>query len=284
MEVYAGMLAYQDAQFGRLLDEIERMGIADNTLVLFIEGDNGASGEAGPKGALNELVHLQSSAADVQENSQWLAQNLDVMGGPKTYECYPVGWALAMDTPFPWLKQIASHLGGVRNGLVISWPNRIKARGESRTQYHHVIDILPTLLDAAHLRAPTTVDGIVQQRIDGTSMSYSFDAPNAPSTHNTQYYEILGNRGIYHDGWLANTTPRNLPWTIAGPRPGSDVTTYHWGSTICERTSVSRSDVSLKEPRVSRNAGRSISRANAYPIQDSSLGFRGIRMARAWGP
>ena len=129
MEVYAGMLAFQDAQFGRLLDEIERMGIANNTLVVFIEGDNGASGEAGPTGALNELVHLQASAP--AETPQWLAQNLDIMGGPKSYESYPVGWALAMDTPFPWVKQIASHLGGVRNGLVISWPNAHQSTGRA---------------------------------------------------------------------------------------------------------------------------------------------------------
>jgi arylsulfatase A-like enzyme len=286
MEVYAGMLAYQDAQFGRLLDEIERMGIADNTLVVFIEGDNGASGEAGPKGSLNELVHLQSSATE--ETSQWLAQNLDMMGGPKTYECYPVGWALALDTPFPWLKQIASHLGGVRNGLVISWPRRIKAHGELRTQYHHVIDILPTLLDAAHIKAPLSVDGVAQQRIDGTSMSYSFDAPSAPSTHRTQYYEMLGNRGIYHDGWLANTTPRNLPWTIAGPRPGSDVTSYHW-ELYDLRTDFSQThSVSAKEPQRLKDMQALFDiearRNNVYPIVDSSLGFRGAQWARALGP
>jgi arylsulfatase A-like enzyme len=288
MEVYAGMLAYQDAQFGRLLDEIERMGIADNTLVVFIEGDNGASGEAGPKGTLNELVHLQSSAANPQDNSQWLAQNLDIMGGPKTYECYPVGWALALDTPFPWLKQIASHLGGVRNGLVISWPRRIKAHGELRTQYHHVTDILPTLLDAADIKAPTRVDGISQQRIDGTSMTYSFDAPTAQSPHHTQYYEMMGNRGIYHDGWLANTTPRNLPWTIAGPRPGSDVTTYNW-ELYDLRTDFSQThDLSAKEPlrlkQMQALFDVEARRNNVYPIQDSSLGFRAMRWMRAAGP
>ena len=287
MEVYAAMLAYQDAQFGRLLDELERMGIADNTLVVFIEGDNGASAESGPKGTLNEIVHLQSSTPD-EDRSQWLAQNLDILGGPKSYESYPIGWALALDTPFPYFKQIASHLGGVRNGLVISWPARIKARGELRTQYHHVIDIMPTLLDAAHVKAPTTVDGIIQQRIDGTSMTYSFDAPLAPSTHRTQYYEMVGNRGIYHDGWLANTTPRNMPWGIAGARPGSDVTTFTWELYDLKTDFSQAHDLSAKEPQRLKEMqtlfDTEARRNNVYPIQDSSLGYRGAQWARATTP
>jgi hypothetical protein len=229
---------------------------------------------------------LQSSAAD--ETSQWLAQNLDIMGGPKTFESYPVGWALALDTPFPWVKQIASHLGGVRNGLVISWPGRIKKQGELRTQYHHVIDVLPTLLDAAHVKAPAKVDGITQQRIDGTSMTYSFDAPTAPSTHHTQYFEMMGNRGIYNDGWLANTTPRNVPWTIAGPRQGSDITTYHW-ELYDLRTDFSQThDLSAADPQRLKKMQALFDvearRNNVYPIQDSSLGFRGMQWMRASGP
>jgi len=287
MEVYAGMLAFEDAQIGRLLDEIERMGAADNTLVVFIEGDNGASGEGGPQGSLNELEQIQASGNGPQESAQWFAENLDRMGGPDTEENYPVGWALALDTPFPWVKQIASHLGGVRNGLVISWPRRIKAQGELRTQYHHLVDILPTLLDAAHLSAPKVVDGIVQQRIDGTSMSYSFDAPNAPSTRHTQYYEMLGNRGIYHDGWLANTTPRNMPWAIAGFRPGSDTATYPWELYDLRADFSQTRDLAAQEPQRLKQMqalfDREARRNAVYPIQDGGLSFRSAQSVRAAG-
>ncbi len=228
MEVFAAMLAYQDAQFGRLMQELERMGIADNTLVLFIEGDNGSSGEGGAHGTLNELAHLSSEAGEMPVDIDWLAQHLDLIGGPKTYLGNPVGWSFATGTPFPWVKQIASHLGGVRNGMVVSWPNHIEHQGEIRSQYHHVIDILPTILEAAGIPAPKVVDGVPQQNIDGASMLYSFSDGAAPSPRNTQYYEILGNRGIYHDGWLASTTPRNMPWDIAKARKGSDITTQEW--------------------------------------------------------
>jgi arylsulfatase A-like enzyme len=228
MEVFAAMLAYQDAQFGRLMQELERMGIADNTLVLFIEGDNGSSGEGGAHGTLNELAHLSSEAGEMPVDIDWLAQHLDLIGGPKTYLGNAVGWSFATGTPFPWVKQIASHLGGVRNGMVVSWPNHIEHQGEIRSQYHHVIDILPTILEAAGIPAPKVVDGVPQQNIDGASMLYSFSDGAAPSPRNTQYYEILGNRGIYHDGWLASTTPRNMPWDIAKARKGSDITTQEW--------------------------------------------------------
>jgi arylsulfatase len=287
MEVYAAAIAYQDAQIGRLLDEIERMGIADNTLVVFIEGDNGASGEGGPQGSLNELAHMQASPTDAKEDAHWLAQNLDMMGGPGTYEIYPVGWAMAMNTPFPWVKQIASHLGGVRNGLVISWPSHIKEQGEVRTQYHHLIDIMPTLLDAAHVQVPVKVDGIDQQRVDGTSMIYSFDAPSAPTTRHTQYYEMHGNRGIYHDGWLANTTPRNMPWNMAQLRPGTDITTYQWELYNLTKDYSQAHDLAAKEPERLREMqalfDSEARRNEVYPIQDSGASYRAMRMARASG-
>lgn len=282
MEVFAAMLAFEDAQIGRVLDEIARMGLADNTLVVFIEGDNGATAEAGTKGTLNELVHVQSPAFEKLENPQWLAQHLDVMGGPSSCEVYPAGWALALDTPFPWFKQIASHLGGVRNGLVISWPTRIKKQGELRTQYHHVIDIMPTLLDAAHVKAPVRVDGVPQQRIDGVSMTYSFDAPEAPSTRHTQYYEMMGNRGIYQDGWLANTTPRYMPWSR--PRPGTDITTYNW-ELYDLKTDFSQShELAAKEPQKLKAMlamfDTEARRNNVYPIQDAGFAARAMQMPR----
>jgi arylsulfatase A-like enzyme len=223
MEVYAGTLAYEDAQVGRILDELQRMGQLDNTLVIFIEGDNGASGEGGPGGMINELGTLINGVHDTPAE---VAAAMPEMGGAHTYENYPVGWAWAMDTPFQWTKQVASHLGGTRDGMVISWPSHIKADGGIRTQYSHVNDIYPTILDAIGVRAPTVVDGVRQQRLDGTSLVYTFDHPDAVSRHRTQYYEITANRGIYHDGWLANTTPRRMPWAEAPA--GDDVTTYNW--------------------------------------------------------
>ena len=189
MEVFAAMLAYQDDQFGRLMAELQRMEIADNTLILFIEGDNGSSGEGGHHGTLNELAHLSSDAGEMAVDIEWLAKNLDLLGGPDTYLGYPVGWALATGAPFPWVKQIASHLGGVRNGLVVSWPQRIHDGGEIRPQFHHVIDVLPTILEAADLPAPTLVDGVQQQPIEGKSMLYSFSDAEAKSVRTTQYFE-----------------------------------------------------------------------------------------------
>ena len=224
MEVYAGMMAYQDAQIGRILDELKRMGQLDNTLVIFIEGDNGASGEGGPQGTTNEIGAL---ANKVESDPAVIAHKLETMGGPRSYETYPAGWAWAMDTPFQWMKQIASHFGGMRNGMVVSWPDHIKAHGEIRSQFGHIIDVYPTILEAAGLQAPTIVNGVKQQPIDGTSLLYSFDQADAPERHRTQYFEMIGNRAIYQDGWIASTTPRRMPWSQVTP-PGDAATDYQW--------------------------------------------------------
>lgn len=286
MEVYAAMLAYQDEQFGRIWHELQRMGIADNTLVVFIQGDNGSSGEGGPEGSLNEMADL-SSPDKQPPDVDWLAEHLDVLGGADTYQGYPLGWTYATSTPFPWFKTHASHLGGVRNGLVISWPERIKQTGAIREQYHHVIDIMPTLLEAAGVPAPKRVDGVEQQPIDGVSMVYSFDKPQAVSQRQTQYYEILGNRGIYHDGWLANTTPRNMPWNIAKVRAGSDVTTYNWELYNLERDFSQSTDLATQNPQKLAELQALFdreARANqVYPIQDTGGMARAMRMIRASG-
>ncbi len=224
MEVFAGMLAYQDAQIGRLLDEIDRMGLGDNTLVVFIEGDNGASGEGTPDGTTNELGYIVNGARDTTEA---LLQHLDEMGGPKTYEIYPAGWAWALDTPFQWMKQVASHLGGIRNDMVISWPAKITSQGETRTQFGHVVDIVPTILEAVGLSAPTVVNGVAQIPLDGVSLAYSFAYSGAPERHSTQYFEMLGNRAIYHDGWFANTRVRRAPWLQVRPEGRAD-SSYVW--------------------------------------------------------
>ncbi len=282
MEVFAAMLAYQDAQFGRLMQELQRMGIADNTLVIFIEGDNGGSGEGGAHGTLNELAHITNPEGEFPVDMSWLAQHLDIMGSADTYMGYPVGWALAMTTPFPWVKQIASHLGGVRNGLVVSWPEGIAPRGELRSQYHHVIDILPTVLEATGIPMPATVDGIPQQPVDGTSMVYSFSDAGAPSPRHTQYYEILGNRGIYHDGWLANTTPRNMPWDIAQVRAGSDTSTYAWELYNLNEDFSQTNNLAAKEPQrladMQKLFDEEARRNQVYPIHDTGGLKRGMKM------
>jgi arylsulfatase A-like enzyme len=211
IEVYAATVAHSDHHVGRVIDALRTMGELDNTLVVFIQGDNGASAEGGPHGELNEAMFMNG----MSEELPVLLQNIDKLGGSLAYNHYPVGWAHAMDTPFQWFKQIASHFGGTRNGLVVSWPQRIKATGQVRTQFHHVIDIAPTLLDVLGLAAPAVVHGVPQQPIAGVSMAYSFDDAQAPSKRRTQYFELVGNRAIYHDGWVAASGPVELPWAFS---------------------------------------------------------------------
>jgi arylsulfatase len=273
MEVFAAMLAYQDAQFGRLMAELERMGLADNTLVIYIQGDNGGSGEGAHHGTLNLLAHLSGGTGEMPVDVEWLADNLDILGGPDTYLGFAVGWALATSTPFPWVKQIASHLGGVRNGLVISWPERIASQGEIRSQYHHVIDVLPTILEAAGIPAPESVDGVPQQPIDGISMLQSFASGDSALGRSTQYYEVLGNRGIYHEGWLANTRPRNMPWQIAQVRAGSDVSSYDWELYNLEEDFSQSRDLAAEHPEklaeLQAVFDREARRHQVYPVHDT---------------
>ncbi len=244
MEVFAGMLAYQDAQIGRVIDELQRMGKLDNTLVIYLVGDNGASGEGTPDGTLDEIGML---ANGVRSPAEELSKHLDMMGGPKTYELYPAGWAWALNTPFQWVKQVASHLGGIRNGMVMSWPAKIAAHGELRSQFSSVIDIAPTILDAAGLPAPHVVNGVEQQPVQGTSLVYSFADPAAPERHTTQYFEMLGYRGIYHDGWLANTKVRRLPW-MQGKPDGTAETSYQWELYDLKHDFSQAHDLSAMQP------------------------------------
>ena len=226
MEVYAAALSHADTEMGRILDTIEAQGELDNTLIIYIQGDNGASGEGGMQGLLNEMTVFNAIPEDMKE----VTRRMNELGGPTTFNHYPVGWAHAMDTPFQWTKQIASHFGGTRNGMVISWPARIKDKGGVRTQFCSVIDIMPTLLEAVGVTAPTSINGVEQKPIEGTSLVYTFNDANAPSRHTTQYFEMFGNQGIYHDGWVAATTPGVAPWDTAAEAQGRlpNVLDYKW--------------------------------------------------------
>jgi len=210
MEIYAGFLEHTDHHVGRLIDALADMEILDETLIYYIIGDNGASAEGTLQGTFNEMLPINGFGH--LETPEFLKKNIDKFGTPAAYNHYAVGWAHAMDTPYQWTKQIASHWGGTRNGTIVHWPKGIKAKGEVRSQFHHVIDVAPTVLEAANLPEPTFVDGIQQKSYGGVSMLYSFNDGKAAERHETQYFEIIGNRGIYHKGWTAVTKHRT-PWT-----------------------------------------------------------------------
>lgn len=206
MEVHAAQRAYFDAQFGRVVAALKESGEWDNTLVVYIDGDNGASGEGGVDG------HVTGGLNKPSGSLQYMMSHLEELGGPRSSENFPVGWAWAMDTPFQYFKQVASHLGGVRDGLVISWPKHITDRGGLRTQFSYVTDIAPTLYEAAGIQAPEAVGGVRQMPLDGLSLLYTLASPTAPTRHRSQYFEMLGNRSFYKDGWMASTIPPRLPW------------------------------------------------------------------------
>lgn len=207
VEVYAGFAEQTDHEIGRLVKAIEDLGELDNTLFIYIAGDNGASAEGGMNGMYNEATYFNGVIETVEDQ----LKHLDQWGGPETYPHMAAGWAVAFDTPFMWTKQVASNFGGTRNGMVVHWPKGIKAKNEIRSQFHHVIDITPTVLEAAHLPEPKVVKGAKQTPIEGVSLAYTFDNAKAKDRHLTQYFEIFGNRAIYHDGWLAGTVHK-APW------------------------------------------------------------------------
>ncbi len=219
MEVYAGFLEYTDHHVGRVFETLKKLNIADDTLIYYIIGDNGASAEGGINGCFNEMSYF--NAISDLETPEYLSARLDKLGGPESYNHYAVGWAYAMNTPYQWTKQVASHWGGTRNGTIVSWPKGIRAKNEIRSQFAHVIDVAPTILEAAGLPEPVSVDGIQQDPIEGVSMLYAFNDANAPERHETQYFEILGNRGIYHKGWTA-VTKHYTPWLATAARPPLD--------------------------------------------------------------
>jgi arylsulfatase A-like enzyme len=213
MEVYAGFLEHTDHHVGRLVDAIDDLGVLEDTIVYYIIGDNGASAEGTMNGAFNELANFNGMAA--LETPEFMLSKMDELGSPSSYNHYSVGWAWAMDAPLQWTKQVASHWGGTRNGTIVHWPHGIEERGGLRTQFTHVIDLAPTILEAAGLPEPTVVNSVLQSPMEGTSMLYSFNDGAAPERHDLQYFEMFANRGIYHRGWSAVTKHRT-PWVMVG--------------------------------------------------------------------
>jgi arylsulfatase A-like enzyme len=221
MEVYAGFLEHTDHYIGRLVDALGDLGILQDTLVYYIVGDNGASAEGTPSGCFNELVVLNGAFG--LETTEFMVSKIDDFGTPAAYNHYAVGWAHAMDTPYQWTKQVASHWGGTRNGTIVHWPNGIKAKGEVRGQFHHVIDVAPTVFEAAGIPEPKAVHGVEQRPIEGVSMRYAFDDPGAAERRERQYFEMFCNRGIYDKGWTA-VTRHSTPWVMAELPPLADDT------------------------------------------------------------
>ncbi len=219
MEVYAGFLEHTDYHVGRLIDALEDLEILDNTLVYYIIGDNGASAEGTMNGAFNEMANFNGMAA--LETPEFMVSKMDEFGSPESYNHYSVGWAWAMDTPYQWTKQVASHWGGTRNGTIVHWPAGIEEKGGLRSQFCHVIDVAPTILEVAGLPEPVMVNGVLQSPMEGTGMMYSFNDAAALERHDLQYFEMFGNRGIYHKGWSAVTKHRT-PWMTVEKAPPFD--------------------------------------------------------------
>jgi arylsulfatase len=249
-EVYAGYLAYTDHEIGRVIRAVEDMGKLDNTLVVYIGGDNGASPEGTTLGTPNEFASFNAVVVPLKDQMK----DYDAWGSDVTFPHYAVGWAWAFGTPFKWTKQVASHFGGTRQGMAISWPARIKDAGGIRTQFHHVIDIVPTILEATGIRMPETVAGVPQKPIEGVSMMYTFDKANAnaPSKRTTQYFEMLAMRGIYHDGWMASTTPPFVPWAafegLPQKAPRDILNDYTWELYKLDDDPTQADDIAAKHP------------------------------------
>lgn len=268
METYAAVAEHADVQVGRLIDALVDLEVFSDTLIFYILGDNGASGEGGINGTLN----VDRTYSGLLDSVNYLQDHLDEIGGPKSYPLQPVGWSIAMATPYQWTKQVASHFGGTRDGMIVHWPQGIKATNAIRHQWHHVIDILPTVLDVAGIPAPKEYEGIAQQAIDGISLAYTFDDPDTPSRRTTQYFEQLGNRAIYHNGWIASVKHRT-PWEMGDVElPDFETEPWQlydlesdWSQAIDVATSHSEELERLKYLFVVEAA-----RNNVFPLDDRS--------------
>jgi arylsulfatase A-like enzyme len=267
MEVFAGFLEHTDHHIGRLIDALAELEILDDTLVYYIIGDNGASAEGTLNGSFNELLSLNGAAA--LETAEFMAARIDQFGTPEAYNHYAVGWAHAMDTPYQWTKQVASHWGGTRNGTIVHWPAGIQAKGQVRSQFHHVIDVAATVLEAAGLPEPTSVHGVQQLPLHGISMAYSFDDADAAEQHETQYFELAANRGIYHQGWTA-VTRHSTPWEFGAKLPAFDDDVWELYDTNTDWTQAH--DLANENPDKLRELQRlfllEASRYNVFPLDD----------------
>ena len=270
MEVYAGFLEHTDHHIGRVLDALDALDALDDTLVYMIIGDNGASAEGGIMGSVNEMFVFNGAAH--LETPEFLIAHVDSLGSPAAYNHYAVGWAHAMSTPYQWTKQIASHWGGTRNGTIVTWPNGIEARGETRHQFHHVIDIAATVLDVAGLPQPDFVNGQQQMPLHGVSMAYCFDNADAPDARTTQYFEMVGNRGIYHKGWTAVTKHRT-PWVVTGEMVPFDDDIWELYDTTTDWTQAR--DLSAEDPDRLHHMQRlfllEASKYGVFPLDDRAV-------------
>ena len=272
-EVFAAYVAYNDHEIGRVIQAVEDMGKLDNTLIIYISGDNGTSPEGSTVGTPFDMAAIQGINIPVKEQLKYY----DVWGSDVTDPHMSVAWSWAFDTPFKWTKQVASHFGGTRQGMAIAWPNRIKDAGGIRTQFHHVIDIVPTILEAAGIPAPVMVNGIAQKPIEGVSLAYTFDKANAhaPSTRTTQYFEMLANRAIYHNGWIANTTPPLAPWLLGLGKMPDVVNGYRWELYNLEEDFSQNNDLAAKMPDKLRDMKElflvEAAKYNVFPLDNDFL-------------
>jgi arylsulfatase A-like enzyme len=270
-DVFAAYTAYTDHEIGRVIQAVDDMGKLDNTLIIYISGDNGTSAEGSILGTPNEMAAIQGVNIPVKEQLKFY----DVWGSDKTTPHMAVGWTWAFDTPFKWTKQVASHFGGTRQGMAISWPGHISDVGGIRTQFHHIIDIVPTILEATGIQAPVMVDGIAQKPIEGVSMAYTFDKTkaDAPSTRTTQYFEMVGNRAIYHDGWIASTTPPQPPWDLGLGTFPNVVNGYTWELYNLASDYSQQDDLATKMPDKLRALQEQFlveaTKYNVFPLDNS---------------
>src|SRR5438876_9311544 len=241
MEVFAGYGAHVDHHMGRVVEAVKQLPGAENTIFIYVAGDNGASAEGGLEGSVNENLFFNGFVEKWQDT----LKVIDELGGPTHFNHFPAAWAHAMDTPFQWTKQIASHFGGTRNPMVISWPAKIKEKGGVRTQFHHIIDIMPTILEAAGIQAPDWLNGVAQKPIEGVSMVYSFNDAKAPDRRKSQIFELVSNRGMYQNGWMASSLAY-LPW--AATRTGYDPDKAKWELYKIDNDFSQADDLATQDP------------------------------------
>ena len=272
-EIFGAYVAYTDHEIGRVIQAVEDLGKLDNTLIIYISGDNGTSAEGSTIGTTFDLAAIQGIDMPVDAQLKFY----DVLGSDLTTPHMSVAWSWAFDTPFKWTKQVASYFGGTRQGMSISWPGHIKDVGGIRSQFHHIIDIVPTILEAAGIQAPETVDGIAQKPIEGVSMAYTFDSANAkaPSKRDTQYFEMFGNRALYHDGWIATTVPPQPPWLMGTVKMPDVLTGYKWELYNIADDFSENNDLAAKNPdKLKELQGLFMDEARKYqvlPLDNSIL-------------